>query len=140
MKVNAPRIEISNDWVRLLLVFLMYLSCLALALAVFQVPLEIRDHGEIPLRIMILVPSAVIILLLVAYLAAEPAWKTLTKLVGYILALCCVIVMAMGLQSLLSLWLGDSVQFSSRFAAILVIFGALGALIVGKAINSSWLN
>lgn len=116
----------------------MYLSCVAVALSVFQIPKEISSTGSIPVRIFLLLLGAVSIWGLVAYFSDEPAWKTVGKLVSYTVVFCFVSVAVRGLNQFFS---HDFDGTSELITAVgLIAIGVTGTLVVGKLINSKLLN
>ena len=118
----------------------MVVSCLVVALSVFQIPKEISSSGSIPLRIFLLLLGAMIVWGLAAHFSDEPAWKTVAKEIGYTVAICFVFVAGRGLNQVFSRGFDGPVDLELIMAVGLVAVGITGALVVGKLIHSKLLN
>jgi len=132
--------KIKNEWFRASLAIGMYLSCFFIVLGIFQIPKEISDHGFIPLRITILLSFSFIILALTVYFSEEQAWKTIAKLIGYVLALMSFGVGLYGVKEIITYFFGEPTQLSLILSVSVAIIGIIIGLLIGKGINSKWLN
>ena len=132
--------NIRNEYLRLLLVIGMYLSCLAIALCIFQIPVELKLRGTIPTRILIMLSVAFLILFLTVLTSNEPSWKTSIKISGYTAALVMLGVGLYGTKQFLYYLLGHTVYLDMFYSLSMAIGGISVALLIGKGINSKWLN
>jgi fatty-acid desaturase len=132
--------KIKNDWVRASLAIAMYFSCLVIALSLFQIPIELRSNGSIPLRIIVMLAVAIIIWCLVAYFSEEAAWKTVAKLICYVLALSSIGIAGFGFHQLISHFFSEPAKISMLRSVVVTILGVITVLGIGKGIKSKWLN
>ena len=76
-------------------------SFLAIVLSVFQIPIELQEHGKIPARIQVMLAIALSILSVSVYLSHLPRWKVGINYLLYILSICSLGVMMHGVKILL---------------------------------------
>lgn len=114
----------------------MYLACFIIAYSIFQIPKEVNAYGTIPLRIIILLIFAALVLCLTVYFAEEVVWKTIVKLLGYIVALAVLV----GIPTYISYLQEIQSQFKPLWAIAILVGPVSAALLLSKVINSKWLN
>ena len=117
--------KIANEWVRLLLLLGMYISCAGIVMILFRIPIELMSTGIIPLRLYAGLLVSVCILGVVVYCAEEPAWKTIIKLLAYVLALSSICIGGVGIILILKYLLGSPVLLPLYWSPILIIVGVV---------------
>ena len=128
------------DWIQLIATLATMFSYVIVAISIFQIPTELGKHGEVPLRIYLLLAFAFTVWGLVAYFSDQSPWKSLAQYITSTLALASLVLFGAGLKDVIGHVSGGEVIFTySRSLAVLGV-GAILLLVFGKLLGSKWLR
>jgi len=131
---------VNNPWFKTLLAAGCYLSCFMIVFCLYRIPIELTSHGDIPIRINIILIVSLLIWIAAAYFSDEPAWKTTAKVVSYTMAMSFLGIGAYGVTESLAIALGKTTKLHIITAIGISFFGFLSMLGMVKILKSKRLN